>query len=144
MFIGSNTTYNIIEGELALSLANPYGAKLLARKIQGTTVELALSVASRRSASATGDFMVRLWDLAMGALLQTLQHYSGAIYAVAFSPDGKLLASASHDQTVRFWDLVTRDSLQTLEGHSGLAYVVAFSPDGKLLVSASGDYTIRL
>ena len=48
VFVGSNTTYNMIESEL------------LARRIQGMAVELTLSVASRRSSSAAGGSTVRL------------------------------------------------------------------------------------
>jgi WD40 repeat protein len=36
---------------------------------------------------------------------QPLSGNSGAVYSVAFSPDGKTLASGSHDGTVTFWDV---------------------------------------
>jgi WD40 repeat protein len=72
----------------------------------------------------------------------------GAVYGVAFSPDGHTLASANADHTVRLWDVtdpIHPVSLgQPLTGHTGAVEGVAFSPDGHTLASASDDSTIRL
>jgi len=87
---------------------------------------------------------VRLWDLATGAVLQTLKGHSYSVNSVAFSHNSKLLASASWDKTVRLWDPATGAVLQTLEGHTYAIDSVAFSHDGKLLASISDDETVRL
>jgi WD40 repeat protein len=39
----------------------------------------------------------------------TLQGHSGAVRAMAFSPDGKLIASRSVDGTFRLWDPTSED-----------------------------------
>ena len=94
--------------------------------------------------SGSDDRSVRVWSVATGTTLQTLEGHSGSVNSVVFSPDGESVASGSNDETVRIWNTATGAVLQTLEGHSDYVFSVAFSPDGSLVVSGSGDETIRV
>ena len=76
--------------------------------------------------------------------LHALTGHTGAVWGVAFSPDGTRLATASADGTARLWDSTTGESLLTLTGHTGGMWGVAFSPDGTRLATASVDDTARL
>ena len=89
---------------------------------------------------------MRLWDLATGQLLgPPLSGHTGAVWSVAFSPDGSLLATASSDNTVRLWGVATgRQHGDPLEGHTNTVTGVAFSPNGSVLASTSSDATVRL
>ncbi|MDE0021737.1 MAG: WD40 repeat domain-containing protein [Candidatus Poribacteria bacterium] len=74
---------------------------------------------------------------------------SGAILALAFSPDGKTLASGHYrvhrSQTeARLWDVKTGEKKATLEGHHNRIGTLTFSPDGKTLASGASDRTARL
>lgn len=74
-----------------------------------------------------------------------LAGHSGAVIAVAFSPDGTLLASAAQgDTSARIWDVASGKLRQTLKGHTDWLRSVAFSPDGKLLATGSLDLDVKL
>ncbi len=56
-----------------------------------------------RLASASGDGLVTLWDVATGATLASLRGHGGSAESVAFTPDGAAILSGSLDGTVRRW-----------------------------------------
>jgi WD40 repeat protein len=105
-------------------------------------------------ASASDDLTIKIWDLATGSVVRTIQ--SGTrIATLAISPDAKLLA-AGHgvdllssvsllsrhqgDQyAIDLWDVATGRMLRTLSSHAFTVQGMAFSRDGHELTSVSGD-----
>ncbi|MEH2081553.1 MAG: NB-ARC domain-containing protein [Nostoc sp.] len=95
---------------------------------------------------ATGDTSgeIRLYQVADGKQLLTVNGHTGFIWPVAFSPDGHIFASGGDDQKVKLWNTNTGQCLANLQGHSGGIWSIAFSPDGQLLASSSEDHTVKL
>ncbi|MEW6216764.1 MAG: PKD domain-containing protein, partial [Candidatus Bipolaricaulota bacterium] len=96
---------------------------------------------------ASGALRVKLWDLATGKEIATLNGYGASVTSLAFSPDGMSLASGSLDHRVGLWRLSPENGWEihaTLDAHTHGVRSVAFSPDGSVLASAGQDKTIRL
>ena len=51
--------------------------------------------------------VVRLWDIQAGTLHASLRGPSGAVVALAISPDGETLAAADFKGQITFWDFAT-------------------------------------
>jgi WD40 repeat protein/DNA-binding SARP family transcriptional activator len=95
-------------------------------------------------ASGGRDRTVKLWDVATGSLLKTLQGDQDLVWCVAWKPDEPILAVGSSDNMIRLWDANTKQCLRTLSGHQGWVASIAWSPDGQMLASSSQDHTIKL
>jgi WD40 repeat protein len=90
---------------------------------------------------------IRLYEVATGRVVATMNGHEETTLGLAFSPDGRWLASGSGDQwsandcTVRIWSVATGRELRRFEGHRGKVNAVAFTPDGRSVVSGSEDAT---
>ena len=56
-------------------------------------------------AAGSLDSIIRIWEIASGTLLDSLQGHRDSVYSVAFTPDGKGIVSGSLDKSLKFWDL---------------------------------------
>ena len=59
---------------------------------------------SRMIATGSSDNNIRLWDIASGELVRTLEGHQDWVESVAWSGDGRWLASGAADQAVRVWE----------------------------------------
>lgn len=72
-----------------------------------------------------------------------LAGHTGAVRALAGSPDGATLYSASADKTVRVWNVATGAVARVFEGHTLSVNALAITPDGALLFSGGEDDVVR-
>jgi WD40 repeat protein len=92
-----------------------------------------------------GPHLVRLWDMASGKELHTLDAHRSYVLDMAFSPDGRLLATAGERSAVFVWDTASGKRVASLP--NGLpvgANGVAFSRDGRLLAAALPEGAIQI
>ncbi|KAJ5768989.1 hypothetical protein N7520_003548 [Penicillium odoratum] len=57
-----------------------------------------ISLNGSRTASGSQDNTVRIWDIATGQSISTLEGHWGSVYSIAWSPDGSRIASGSLDK----------------------------------------------
>ncbi|MBC1305385.1 serine/threonine-protein kinase [Trichormus variabilis] len=107
-------------------------------------VSLAISPNGQIIASCGSDRSIKIWQLATGEDISTLNGHSRKVNAVVFSPDGKTLVSGSDDNTIKIWNLKTGQVIRTITGHSDAVHTLAISPNGKTLVSGSDDNTVKV
>ncbi|MEH2149988.1 serine/threonine-protein kinase [Nostoc sp.] len=123
------------------------GKVSLANTLQGhesSVLSVAISPDGKTIASSGDDRKIKLWHLATGKQISSLNAYSQQVNAVAISPDGKTLVGGGDDNTIKVWNLATEKQIRTLTGHSDSVHALAISADSQTLVSGSDDNTIRI
>jgi WD40 repeat protein/tRNA A-37 threonylcarbamoyl transferase component Bud32 len=120
--------------------------KVLAAKMQ--VLALAFAPDSQTLAAGGADGTIQLWDVDKGMLRTTLAKQTGAIGALAFSPDGKRLAVASGNRgnagEVKVWDPATGEVIAACQGPTAHVSCVAYDPDGRHLAGGSLDGVVRV
>jgi len=109
--------------------------------VGNAVMELALSPDG--TTFATGGSGLRLWDVAEGTLLKTLEE-RGYVAAMTFSPDSRQIVAAGDDGSVKLWDVATGTAVRVLSGHADGVTAVAYAPDGSLIATGSRDLSVRL
>lgn len=107
-------------------------------------ISLAFDTDGKVLASGHKDGTIRLWDVATGKVIKTLEGHADIVTSVIFWPDGKTLGSGSLDRTIKIWNVGTGKENATLEGHSGGVSSIALNTEGKTLASGSLDRTIKV
>ncbi|MEH2066741.1 MAG: serine/threonine-protein kinase [Nostoc sp.] len=123
------------------------GKVFLANSLQGhqnSVLSVAISPDGKTIASSGDDRKIKLWNLATGKQISSLNTYSGQVNIVVISPDGKTLVSGSDDSTIKVWNLATGRQIRTLTGHSDSVHALAIAADSQTLISGSDDNTIKI
>jgi len=117
----------------------------------------AFSPDGRRVCTASGDRLAKIWDLATGALLLTLDERRDdpsscstrtrggtSVFSCVFSPDGTRVATASDDVFARIFDAATGALGVRCAGHTSWVRSCAFAPTSRRLLTASNDTTAKV
>lgn len=84
-------------------------------------------------------------NLERATLIQTVFLESlGAVWSVAFSPNGALLAASDAAGCIHVWRVADCQKVMTCQGHHNWVCTIAFSPDSQQLASGSADHLVKL
>ncbi|RPI78927.1 MAG: WD40 repeat domain-containing protein, partial [Chloroflexi bacterium] len=101
-----------------------------------------------RIATGSLDGSTRLWSLEQegGEKILDLPGHIGAIWDIAFSPDGQSMLTASVDETIRIWDVSTFNNAGffVLSGSDDRLNKVALESNGRYLATAGHDGIVKL
>ncbi|CAG8473838.1 10375_t:CDS:2, partial [Racocetra fulgida] len=100
----------------------------------------AVQLHGNRIISASGDALIKLWNLESGEFLKDFIGHTRGLACVQF--DGKWVVSGSNDKTIKIWDVETAQCVRTLEGHTDLVRTLHFDEDK--IVSGSYDQTVKV
>jgi WD40 repeat protein len=109
----------------------------------GSIKDIAFSPDGKTLASASLDKTIKLWSVATGQPVLSLEGHKNRCLTVAYSPDGLTLASGDDEGEIRLWDASTgRPGLvihapADLPGQGGAVQGLVFLADGKTLAVGS-------
>ena len=133
---------------ISAQLGGPRVSSAPADRVMGTGMPVVSSARFSRDGKYVATWMhdrvLRIHDIASGALVAELHGHENEITCAEFSSDGMHLVSGSYDSTLRLWNLSTRSLEKVVTGHEGAVWTVAFSPDGRQFASGGPDRVVRL
>jgi WD40 repeat protein/tRNA A-37 threonylcarbamoyl transferase component Bud32 len=97
--VGGEIVLTMLPGPQALVLKGNQGVSRMDFSPDGKTLAIG---------TTTGQ--IRLWNVAAGRLVLTIQAHPGPVSGLAFRPDGRLLASCS-DSELRYWRAATNEEM---------------------------------
>ncbi len=88
-------------------------------------------------ACGSGDKTIRVWDVWMGTLEQTLAGHEGGVVAVVAC--GQRLISSSVDKTVKVWSMATWACVRTVQAYAAASaqFIECLTVSGPTLVGGS-------
>ena len=128
----------------------------------GCVMSMDFSVILGVLVSGSRDKTVRVWSIASGTLMQTIEGkrlstvpeppdaHTGEVTTVAVSHDGQFAVSSSDDRVILLWKVlqtsggVRLEYQKAMRGHTLKVRSIDISSTAKYIVSGSNDLTVRL
>ncbi|EZG43691.1 pre-mRNA-splicing factor prp46 [Gregarina niphandrodes] len=106
---------------------------------------LDVDVSNEWFVSGGNDRLLKVWDLASGALRLTLTGHVHAIRGLKVDSRHPYVVSCSEDHEIKCWDLEQNKVVRNYHGHLNGVYTLALHPTlENILVSGGRDKTVRV
>ncbi|MDB6148878.1 MAG: translocation protein TolB [Chthoniobacter sp.] len=93
-----------------------------------TIFDLAVSADGQLLATAGGDRLVKIWELASQREVGRIEGHSAQVFGLAFNSDATQLVTAGADQQLKAWDVRKGNQIMLLGKHSVGISAVAWAP----------------
>jgi F-box and WD-40 domain protein 1/11 len=114
---------SLLEAEIASRHVKPLPPYTLLMTLGGHGAAVnAIQINGDEIVSASGDRLIKIWDIHTGACIKTLMGHNKGIACVQF--DSRRIVSGSNDDTVRIYDHVSGAEVACLQGHQNLVRTV--------------------
>lgn len=118
----------------------PDGRRILSSATSTDTEATAASA----GVEATTAGLIRVWDVASGRQLTTLEGHTATVWQIVALGDNQRALSGSWDRTLRLWDIDSGQCLQVLQGEEEDVFCLDVSSDMTQAVSGHREGLIQL
>ena len=116
------------------------------RAHEDTIFDIDMSFDGKQLVTASGDKLIKVWDLDTRKEIARLEGHTAQVLAVAFNTNATQVASGGADKLLKVWDIETRHTTSSLGKHSYAITAVAWPGEGKVIVAttdAGAAFTYR-
>lgn len=89
------------------------------------------------------DPVIRVWKIADGALVRSLEGHESDVSSLSISRTGLLASGSFNDKEIRIWDPSNGTVIRTLDAPGRISQVI-FSPDGEFLAGGNFDGLVSI
>ncbi len=131
-------------GEISVwSVANGQRVRTLERPHRDCVLSLVFSRDGRWLASGSADRAARLWSLADGKMLRSMEGHSGHVLTVAFRDDDRVLLTGGAEGALKLWNLRNGDVIRTVKSFEGEVVAAGYLCGETTFAAASADRKVR-
>ena len=102
-----------------------------------TIFDLAVSGDGKILATAGGDKLVKMWDVATHKETARFEGHMAQVLTLAFDANGSQLVSGGIDQQIKVWDVKTHERINTLGAHTAAINAVAWAAAGNAVIAVT-------
>ncbi|KAJ3090422.1 WD repeat-containing protein 61 [Physocladia obscura] len=103
-----------------------------------------VSVCPEDAVSTSLDSQIRIWDIAGGNLLKTIDAGPVEAWTTCFTPDGRQIAAGNHAGLINLWTIESGIKEKPLDTRGKFVMSLAYSPNGAFLASGAENGSIHI